>query len=69
MEQVERWLIAEALRDHGNNKTQHRCDPRDHARGAAQEAREVRGLMGAGERKQAQVMRAFMRDDPARFRE
>ena len=21
MEQVERWLIAEALRDHGNNKT------------------------------------------------
>ena len=44
MEQVERWLIAEALRDHGNNKTKTAVDPRHHARGPAQEAREVRRL-------------------------
>ena len=42
MEQVERWLITEALRDHGNNKTKTAVDARHHARGPAQEARQVR---------------------------
>ena len=45
MEQVERWLLTEALRDHDDNKTRTAGDARHHPRGPAQEARQVRRVI------------------------
>ena len=44
MDSVEKYLLIEALREHGNNKTNAAQDPRHHARRPAQEAPSVRDL-------------------------
>ena len=44
MDQLERWLLIEALREHDNNKTAAAQVARHHPRGAAQEAARLRAV-------------------------